>query len=186
MSDREPRTDAKLKSLPEEALEDLWRYRYPEEGGTKLTYEEILVEIPLRFGFTSSLGALSEFYSWLRLRKRMERAKERADQTRLELIKDGSLTPEDIERAAQTVFTSEALEEEDVKSYVKLATLRLKARKLDQDERRLVMLEARERRQVEAEEAIRKIRSDASLTPEAQRAAVIDKMDEFFGLKKSK
>lgn len=182
--DSEPRKDAKLKSLPKEALEDMWRFRYPEEGGKKLTFEEILVEIPLRYGITSSLGALSEFYSWLRLKKRMESAAERAEQVRIELAKDSTITPEDLERVAQTVFTAETLEEGNVKGFVALAKLRLKQKQVDQDERRIAMLEANEKRKADAEAAIKAIQADGSLTAEQQRAAVLTKMDEFFGLKK--
>ncbi len=180
----EPRIDAKLKNLHKDALEDLWRFRYPEEGGTKLSYEEILVEIPLRYGITSSLGALSEFYSWLKLRKRMESAAERAEQVRIELAKDGSLTPDDLERVAQTVFTAETLEAGDVKAFVALAKLRLAQKQVAQDERRLAMLEANEQRKVAAEDAIKNIQNDKTLTADQQRSAVLAKMDEFFGIKK--
>lgn len=152
--DKEPRMDAKLKNLPAEALEDLWRFRYPEEGGTKLAYEEILVEIPLRFGVTSSLGALSEFYSWLRLKRRMEHAATRAEQVRMELAKDGSLTPEDLERVAQTVFTAEALEGGDIKAFVALGKLRIAQRQIHQDERRLAMLEAKAKAMDEAKDVL--------------------------------
>lgn len=146
--------DAKLKNLPAEALEDLWRFRYPEEGGTKLSYEEILVEIPLRYGITSSLGALSEFYSWLRLRKRMEHAAHRAEQVKIELAKDSTITPEDLERVAQTVFTSEALEDGNIKAFVALAKLRISQRQIQQDERRLAILEAKAKAMDEAKDVL--------------------------------
>jgi len=129
MSDKEIRADAKLKNLPAEALEDLWLMRNPGEDGEKLTLEAIAVEVPLRFGFTCSVSSLSEFYKWLRLKKRMEAAQERALQTRLELAKDPSMTPEDLERAAQMVFTAETLEDGNVKGYVALAKLRLASSK---------------------------------------------------------
>ena len=164
--DKEPRMDAKLKNLPPEALEELWRFRNPEEGGTRLSYEEILVEIPLRYGVTSSLGALSEFYSWLRLNRRMESARTRAEQVRIELAKDGSLSPEDLERVAQTVFTSEVLEAGNVKAFVSLAKLRLAQRQVAQDERRLAMLEAKERRLDEIEAKAKEIKAGGGLTPE--------------------
>jgi hypothetical protein len=127
--DKEIRSDAKLKNLDAEALEDLWRFRNPEKGGKKLKMEAILVEIPLRYGFTVSSGTLSEFYSWLRLKRRLDAAKERAEQARLELAKDPSLTPEDLQRVAQTVFTAESIEAKDIKGYVAIAKLRLQSEK---------------------------------------------------------
>ena len=141
--DKEIRADAKLKNLPPEILEELWRYRNPEEDGRKLTFVEVLAVLLEKHGIASSLGALSEFYSWLRLKRRIEGAAERATQVRMELAKDSTINPDDLERIAQTVFTAESLEGGDIKSYVALASLRLKGRQIDQDERRLKMLEAK-------------------------------------------
>lgn len=164
--DSSPRIDAKLKNLPPQALEDLWRFRNPEEGGTKLSYEEILVEIPLRFGITSSLGALSEFYSWLSLRKRMENASLRAEQVKIELAKDGTLDAADIERAAQVVFTSETLESGNIKAFVALAKLRLAQKQADQDERRLAMLEAKAERMDAMEAKAKEIKAGGGMSAE--------------------
>lgn len=183
--DKEIRSDAKLKNLPPEVLEELWRYRYPEEDGQKLTFVEILAELQSKFGVASSLAALSEFYAWLRLKRRIEAAAQRASQVRLELAKDASITPEDLERMGQTVFTAETIEDGDIKNYVALCSLRLKSRMLDQDERRLSILESKAKRLDEVDEALAKIRANKDLAPDAQRQALIDKMDEFFGLKKT-
>jgi len=135
--DKEIRSDAKLKNLPAEALEDLWRFRNPEEGGEKLTLEAIAVEIPLRYGFTVSLSTLSEFYAWLRLKRRMDAARERADQAKAELAKDPNVTLEELERVAQTVFTAEAIEAKDINGYVSLAKLRLQSEKHDLERAKL-------------------------------------------------
>lgn len=191
--DKEIRSDAKLKNLPPAVLDELWRMRHPveeqadaEEGEEPkvFKYVEILVWLKETHGVDSSLGALSGFYAWLRMERRFRRAEEVADQVRQELAKGNTYTAEDIEREAQRVFTAEALEYGDVKAFVALSKLRLENRRLDQDERRLVMLETREQRRVAAEEAIKGIQGDTKLTAEEQRAMVIDKMDEFFGLKK--
>jgi len=171
MSDKEIRADAKLKNLPAEALEELWRFRNPEEGGEKMTLEAIAVEVPLRFGFTCSLSSLSEFYKWLRMKRRMDSAAERAEQARLELAKDPSITPEDIERVAQTVFTAETLEAGNVKGYVALAKLRLQSRALDHDARRLAVLEAKA---AKADEATG-VANNGKLT-EAEKAAELKRI----------
>ena len=168
--DKEIRSDAKLKNLPAEALEDLWRFRNPEEGGTKLSYEEIAVEIPLRHAFTVSLSTLSEFYAWLRLKRRMDSAAERAMQARIELAKDGSLTPEDLERSAQIVFTAETLEAGDVQGYVALAKLGLARKSLALDARRINLLEnAAAEAKAKLEAVLNGAKSQGGLTPETLR-----------------
>lgn len=163
--DKEIRTDAKLKRLPARVLEELWRFRNPEEDGQALTYVEILAELKGR-GIESSLGALSEFYSWLRLKRRIDHATERAMQSRMELAKDSSVTPEDLERVAQCVFTAETIEGGDVKAFVALATLRLKQKQVMLDERRLKMLEAKAARYDEIEAKAREIKAGGGLSDE--------------------
>jgi uncharacterized membrane protein len=59
----------------------------------------------------------------------MELAAQRANQTSIELAKNSDMTPEDIERVAQTVFTAESLQAGDVAAYVSLAKLRLASSK---------------------------------------------------------
>jgi hypothetical protein len=126
--DKEPRIDAKLKRAPAEQQEELWELRNPSDEDAKpLSFVELQLEVPRVCGFTVSSGALSEWLAWYRLQRRMKAAAERADQTRLELLKDASLKPEDIERVAQAVFTAETFETGDVKAYVALARLRLEA-----------------------------------------------------------
>lgn len=166
MDTKSTRADAKLKNLPAEALETLWRFRHPEEGGTALTYEAILVELPKLFGITSSMGALSDFYAWLRMQRRIEAAKDRAAQVRMELAKDASITPDDLERVAQTVFTAETIEGGDIKSFVALATLRLNRQRVDQDERKLRMLEVKASRLDELEAKARELKKGGGLSAE--------------------
>ncbi|BCU75997.1 hypothetical protein [Luteolibacter sp. LG18] len=123
--DQDPRPDAKLQNLSDEEHEVLWRFRHPEKGGKKLKLDAILVEIPLRYGFTVALSTLSDFYRWLAFRRRIAEAKRRANQAKAELANDPSITPEELDRVAQIVFTSEATENLDIKGYVALAKLRL-------------------------------------------------------------
>ena len=141
MQDKEVRSDAKLKNLRPEMLETLWRLRYPEEDGEKLTLEAIAVALPKLVGFSASLSSLSDFFKWLRFKRRMEASAATAAQARLELAKDPNLDPADIERAAQAVFTAEMLEAGNVRAYVALAKLRLVNRQVDLDERRIELLE---------------------------------------------
>lgn len=174
MRSKEIRADAKLKSLPQEELEVLWAYRYPVEGQKKMTYKKILAQIPLRYGFDVSLSTLSKFYSWLRLKKRMDAAADRAQQAKLELAKDPDISPEDLERVAQVVFTNESLETGDVKAYVQLAKLRLQARALDHDARRIAILETKAKQAEEAEG----IATDSKLTAAEKEA----RLKRIFGM----
>ena len=155
----------------------MWRFRYPEAEGSdeappkKLTLEEIAASLPKQFGFSVSLGVLSEFYSWLRLKKRMEAAASRAEQTRLELAKNPEFSPEDIERVAQTVFTAETMESGNVKGYVALAKLRIARQQVDLERRRIDLLE---RKAAQADQASEVVNSD--LTEEQKR----DRLKQIF------
>jgi hypothetical protein len=180
--DKEIRADAKLKNLPPAVLDELWRMRHPveeqadaEEGEEPkvFKYVEILVWLKETHGVDSSLGALSGFYAWLRMERRFRRAEEVADQVRQELVKGNTYTAEDIEREAQRVFTAEALEFGDVKAFVALAKLRLENRRLDQDERRLVMLEEKERRLDAMESKAKELKNRGGLT--AETLAILEK-----------
>lgn len=163
----EIKSNAKLKNLQPEDLETMWSLRHPEEeGGKVFSYTEILAELPRLLGFSSSLGALSEFYSWLTLKRRIESAAERASQVRLELAKDSTITPDDVERIAQTIFTSETMESGDIKSFVALATLRLNRQRVDQDERRLILIEAKAKRMDELEAMAKELKAGGGLSEE--------------------
>lgn len=140
-TDKEIRADAKLKNLHMAALEDLWRFRNPEEGGEKLTLEAVAVQVQDLYGFSVSLSSLSEFYKWLRLRKRMENAAERATQARFALANDPTMTPDMLARVGQMVFTAETIEDGNVKAYVELVKLQLQAAKQDLELRKLKILE---------------------------------------------
>lgn len=126
MSDKEVRADAKLKQLAKndpQAEEDLWRFRNPEEGGTVFTYEAILVEIPLRYGFTCSLSSLSEFYSWLKLKRRMDARIARADQLKEELARDTDLSQDKIIEAGQKLFLTEGFMDQNPKLFAEMVRL---------------------------------------------------------------
>lgn len=164
---KKPRADSKLKNLPSEDQELFWRMLNPEDSETPAsTLADLGAFIMARYDFeTLSLSTLSEWCSWYGLKRRMENARSRAEQTRMELLKDGSLTPEDIERVAQTVFTSETLESGNVKAFVALAKLRLDSRKVELDERRVKVLEEKAKQADEAKKVLTQ-----NLKPEEQNA----------------
>jgi hypothetical protein len=162
MSDKEVRADAKLKNLPDEILDTLWRFRNPEEDGEKLTLEAILVQLKDERGIEVSISTLSEFYKWLRFKRRMESAQDRAQQAREEMLKDPTINADDIERVAQAVFTAETMEDGNVKGFVALAKLRIANKQLQIDERRIELLE---RKAAQADQA-KTVSDDDALTAE--------------------
>jgi hypothetical protein len=174
MSDREVRADAVLKNLPAEALEDLWRMRHPEEGGQPMTLEAICVEVPRLYNVNCSMGALSNFYKWLRLKRRMEEAKSRSQQVVEELARDGRMSTEELMEAGQMVFASETLDNGNVKAFVQLLKIRNDSKRLEQESRRIALLE----RKAELLDQAKTVSDDDALTPEekAQRMKQIFRM----------
>jgi hypothetical protein len=173
--EKKPRADAKLKNLPDEDQEALWGWLHPQDADAKaMTLEEAQGEIPARWGFTVSLGSLSEWRSWYALRRRMNAARERANQTRLELLKDATLRPDEIEQIAQTVFTAETLEAGNVKAFVALAKLRLQGKQLELDRAKLALLE---KKAAQADEA-KGLAGDATLSADEKQA----RLKQIFGM----
>jgi hypothetical protein len=171
---REIRTDAKLKNLPAEKLEDLWLCRYPTDPESKLTYEDILVALPDMVGFTVSRSTLSEFYAWLKQKRRMQRALERSEQAKRELMdQNPDASPEDLERLGQMIFTSETVENGDIKGFVALMKANNTKRKLKLEERRIKMLEAKAQRADNAKEELEKQKTTGGLSKET--LAIIEK-----------
>jgi hypothetical protein len=141
MSDKEVRADAKLKNLPADVLDTLWRLRNPEEDGEKLTLEAVLVELKNTQGIEVSISTLSEFYKWLRFKRRMESGRRITDQVMEQMRRDPSMTLDQMHAAAQFVFTNATMDEDDPKTYIALAKLRLDAEKVKNDQRRIRLLE---------------------------------------------
>ena len=169
-SDREIRTDAKLKGLPRATRDELWRMRHPEEDGEKVKYVDILVWLKDQ-GIDSSLAALSEFYAWERQERRMEAARQRAEQARTMLAADPDATPEAIARVGQMVFSAEVVDAGNVRAFVALEKLRLQQMQLDHDNRRIAMLEERQRAaKQKLEAATSAAKAGGGLTPETLAA----------------
>ena len=117
MSHIDPRADAKLQNLPEEALQDLWRFRHPEEGGEKLTLEAIAAEVPRLYGFSVALSSLSNFYRWLEVKRRLDERSNLATQLKLDLAKDPEISEDQIRAAGQRLFMAEGILEKDSKVF---------------------------------------------------------------------
>lgn len=140
MSDKLTRADAKLQNLPKEALDELWRYRHPEEGGVPMTLEAICVEVPERFGVSISISSLSVFYRWLELRRRLEQRESVAEQLKAEMALNPDNSEEAIRKAGQRLFMTEGILEKDFKKFTGAAKMTTEAIKLQQAEKKITLL----------------------------------------------
>jgi len=132
--EKEIRSDAKLKNLDRDSLDELWRMRYPVDEDRKLSYSEIQLELP-RFGHTASISTLSDFYSWLRQKREMEESIARAEEAKLQYLQENpDATPEALMALGQLIFTNKSIQQGDLSGYVKMAALmeRRKAREFDE------------------------------------------------------
>lgn len=137
---RQVRKDAKLKNLvmrDAQAHEDLWRFRHPEPGGTELGFDEILVEIPLRYGFSVSLSTLSTFYAWFELKVRMDAKADAADQLMKELAKSGKFSTEQIKEAGQRLFMTEGIVKEQPKVFFAAVEMQQNDERLNQGKQKI-------------------------------------------------
>lgn len=183
---KKPRADSKLKNLPDADQETFWRMLHPDDPEVKpSTLADLAAFIRERYDFdTLSLSTLSEWHSWYALRQRTLNAQKRADQARLEWLKENpDADPADLEKLGQMVFTAEAIEGGNVKAYVALAKLRLQERTIEHDERRIRLLEEKARRADEAAVQMRKLKEGGKMLPDQERQAILDKVDELLGLK---
>lgn len=196
MEEKEPRADAKLKNLTEEEQESLWSYLQEKTGdGKRRPLTDLLSEVPLRHGFTTSAPSLSEWRSWYGLKRRMDRAKKRADQARLEYASQHpDLDPSELEKIGQLVFTAESIENGNIKAYVQLMALRLEAAKvaqgsekirlaeeaLAQAERKLALLEGKVKA---AEKAVSDLRNPDIANDATLRQRVLDEVDRAMGIR---
>lgn len=171
MSEKKPRADAKLKNLSDQQQEDLWRCLHPSEGEDRkpMTLEEAQGEVPLRYGFTVSLSALSEWRSWYALKRRTESTLSRIDQAQEELRKaDPNVSAEKLEQLGQMIFTAESIEGGQVKAFVALMRERSRREELEINKRKLALLEdAARQAKAKLEAAMTAAKSGGGLTPEA-------------------
>jgi hypothetical protein len=140
-----PKSNAKLKTLAEDAQAALYALFTSTDGRKAMSQAEVAAEVERRHGFSVSVDTVSRWQRWYPLHLRLESAKATAEQAKLEFVKENpDASPEDAERLGQYVFTSEMVENGNVKAFVALAKLRLEQRKVAVDERKLALLEAKE------------------------------------------
>lgn len=165
-----PRDDAKLKkrAFEDRAFADeMWRFQHPEEGGSKVTYEAILVHLREVQQIESSLGALSDFYPWLDGLRRFQSAAAAADEAkRRRLEQEPGIALTELEEFGQFVFTNETIQNRDTLNFVRLKKLRAVEAKLSQDERKLALLETKAARLDELEAKAKELKQGGGLSAE--------------------
>jgi hypothetical protein len=121
-----PRSDSKLKTLPEDRQAQIvaWSKEPKTDehpGGLAYAQEQLAAD-----GIRVALSTLSEFCSWYALNQRFARASSRADQV-ADLLRqqNPNMDPEQVRRLAQSVFTMEALDAGDAETFVSLEHLKL-------------------------------------------------------------
>jgi len=122
-----PRSDATLKTLPEVIQEQLYALlRTTSYGKARSIVRE-------KWEVETSPAALSAFYTWYPLSRRIEVAAATADQVAQTLRGMGDLNLDDdkIARVSQSFFEAQALKLGDSETYLGLRKIRLK----EQDQR---------------------------------------------------
>lgn len=182
------RANAKIKSLPRAVRDELWLMRNPmEEGDKKLTFVEILAWLQKEHGVASSLGALSAYYAWEKINRDIEDGVAAAEQAKLEFaMKYPDASPEKLHELGQLIFTAKTMQADNLEGWLKV--MELWERKQDRLMRKEQWEEklADKRKKEDAENAIKRVQSDKTLSPDEKRSAIVQTMDEFFGLKKDK
>lgn len=166
-----PREDAKLKKRAYDDrtfADEMWRFQHPEEGGSKVTYEAILVHLRTVYQIESSLGALSDFYPWLDGMRRFQAAAAAADEAkRRRLEQEPGIELKELEEFGQFVFTNETIQNRDTLNFVRLKKLRATEAKLAQDERKIALLEAKAAKLDEMEAKAKELKQGGGLSEEA-------------------
>lgn len=124
MSERKPRADSKLKTLPEERQGQIAEFaRDHSLAETVLWLRED--------GVQSSAAALSEFLSWYLLRDQL-RKNESTVETVLEQLRGArpDLTESDLFSAGQSFFSALAIEQRDALSWKRVQDVKVKTEAL--------------------------------------------------------
>jgi hypothetical protein len=136
--DRKPSAASKLKTLPEAKQAELYELLKTTPLHTAV------VTLAKEWRLQTSTRALSVFFSWYRGQQRFSRLQgiaesmqERAKQANPALSEDALFA------IGQEVFTQLAIDDEDSLSWLRAQSIAMKRRALDQDERRLKLLEAK-------------------------------------------
>lgn len=167
-STRKTHANAKVKNLAEGDQETLWLLLHPTDSTVPAyTLEAALVHLQEEHGVECALSTLSEWHSWYALRRRMENAQARADQAKLEWLRENpDASPDELEKLGQMVFTAESIEGGNIKGFVALMRERSRRKALDIDAAKLAILQRKADRLDELEAKAKEIKTGGGLSPE--------------------
>jgi hypothetical protein len=119
-----PRSDAKLKTLPDERQKEI--YDRLRRGGVRQVRAWLSDQ-----GFSISIRALSEFYAWFEMRKRFEQDERSVNRVIEELKRETpNLTQQQLDSLAQRMFTMLTIRDGDIKSWLGIQRAKWRKRKL--------------------------------------------------------
>lgn len=128
------RSDAKLKTLPEEIQAEMWRMRttpVDAEGrpcapkdGSAMSQADVLAWLEDTHGVSSSAGAFSEWERWYPVQRNFNDANATAEQS-MEALRsiNPDLSPAKIMEHGQLVFSMLAMKQEDAKTFARFADI---------------------------------------------------------------
>jgi hypothetical protein len=166
---RKQRGDSRLKTLKED-LQEVIATKCAEGK-----YDDVRRWLKAEWNIATSVGALSEFFSWYCLRQRLEKAHNHTNHLEQLINEEGlAIEPNKLRDVMNGVFLNVASASGDFETFEAAFKLLLKAQKQALDERKVTLLE---KKAAQAEEA-EKLLKDQSLST-AQKQA---RMKEVFGI----
>lgn len=128
------RSDAKLKTLPEEIQAEMWRMRktpVDAEGrpckpkdGAAMSQAEVLAWLEDTHGIVSSAGAFSEWERWYPVEANYREANETAEQSMENLRRmNPDISPIKVMEHGQLVFSMKAMRQDDAKTFARFADI---------------------------------------------------------------
>lgn len=136
---KKSRADAKLKVLPPAQQAMIWTLLQER------SYQATRAILREKHGIETSERALSEFYVWYPLSRRLEQAASFADQLKGQLAQMPrlNLDAEQLSTLGQVAFEMQAVQEQNPKLFVALRRLRQKDKAQTIEDRRVKLLEER-------------------------------------------
>ena len=174
--DRKPRSDAKLKTMPEEQQAAVIEWL------SKESLESTRQRVAREYDIKTSWAALSEFREWWNLREQFKRTQNTTeDLVELQRQLDTGLSEEQIQEYGQRVFSLLALKTEDPDVWDSTQKIGLKRREIELNREKLEL--ERQRWQFDAAKAvlvkfdeIRAIRDDGTLDEDARLDRVRERL----------
>lgn len=166
---KKPRGDAKLKTLPDALQETLFQTL------RRTTAEKTAAWLLEKHGVATSTGSLSEFFSWYPRTGWLKQSAAFATnlEATIKKLPELKISAEQASQVAQVSFEIQAAQNNDPELFLALQDGKLKAAKLQLDERKVKLLEAKA---AQADQG-KAVASDEDLSPEEQLA----KFRQIFG-----